>query len=351
MLCFCLSIEWESDPYMMSPFLPPFPNRSPDDFVSNDEKSRRMGNAALDKLKKKGIFVDFYSVFIGFAREKGEWSSFDNNSKNKILSKELDDPKFIFRTLDWLLAYVNNENDGFIDCQQFMSEDELTQFDKNRLLIKELPLLKSKVYDLIETTNVNTIVKYLNYILVNGWNSGNLQAVARDAAHIIQFDLKKMCDKQGLILLSKSELDAIKKDVNAIKYNDNYNNRNDRYNDSYSGRNDRYNDRFNKSNSQSSSNNAKVSSKVFKVIGPIRDNELHRYEMIHIDDFKGGRKPLIVKLSDKIKILTWPATCHDLNLQGYCARNSTSCKYICVCTMCGSGKHGRIHCPMRGNCA
>ena len=149
MFCGCL-IEWEVDPYMISPFIAPFPERRPEDFLSNDEKSRRIGNAALDKLKKKGIFTDFYSIFVGLAREKGEWSSFDNNSKNKILSRESDDPSFIFRTLDWLLQYLNNENDEFIDCQAFMSDDQFNHFNKNRLLIKEIPILKSKIYELIE---------------------------------------------------------------------------------------------------------------------------------------------------------------------------------------------------------
>ena len=320
---------------------------------------------SLKNLVKYDSFSNVIDIYIALGKKYNKFSSFESVTKQQLVKqiKNATDGAMINTFFEMITNFIHEFMSTLYSSR--ISFEQFEKREKYSKLYKEITSLKQLALENLKQYSVETVFNWVEHILNTGWKNGNLIEVSSKSNHMLKIDVKKLLEKQGFKVVK----------------NDNNNSRN--YN-TYSQRrhwepydvDKGYGSRFSQggrwshsygnmyrpnryvSNSYANSyerNNRRdyykqdSDKQSFKLVPGLTKEEQREYEIVLLRDFYPSRRHVIIEFSPTQKLLFIPMSCVDLNVKGKCDRSEGYCRYFCACTICGSTKHGRIHCPMKGS--
>ena len=331
-------------------------------FLVNAEQS-------LKNLVKYDSFSNVIDTYMALGKRYNKFSSFESVTKQQLVKqiKNATDGKLINAFFEMITNFIHEIMQTLYSSH--ISLEQIGKREKYSNLYKEITSLKQLALENLKQYSVETVFNWVEHILKTGWKNGNLIEISSKSNHMLKIDVKKLLEKQGF--------KVVKND------NDNNNSDNKNYN-SYGQRRrwepynvdrsygSRYSqggrwshsygsiygsNRFEKNSySNSYDRNSRrdrykqdYDKQEFKLVPGLTKEEQREYEVVLLRDFYPSRRYVIIEFSPTQKLFFIPMSCVDLNVKGKCDRSEGYCRYYCACTICGSTKHGRIHCPMKGS--
>ena len=320
--------------------------------------------SALQKLVKQDIFTDIFEIYIGLGKRFNKFSSFEVLSKQQLLNKirASKDDTMLKQFFDMLINFIHEIMSNLFSNN--VSNSDIARREKYSKLYKEITALKQQAIEHLTQYSVETVFSWVENILREGWAHGNLSEIAQKANHILKIDVKRILEKEGFTVVKSNDNKNYRSNYSNYDSYDKYGQRSnhsgsrwDRYS-SYGGsynsnssyrdsryRNSNFNDRTDRYRTQGGSSRRTD----FKLVPGLTKDEQEHYQVVSIKDFIPSNRPILIEFSPNDRLYFGPGSCVDKNVKGRCNRNIDYCRYYCCCTICGSSKHGRCHCPLRGS--
>lgn len=162
--------------------------------ASDEQKAIRKGASAVQKLHENDHYTNMLDIYIGFAQQTGEWDKLDKQFKNNLINQiyNHNNSDFIYASLDYISNYLQAQNKVFYPHLKVLSTTQKAKVHKNDAIISGIFSLKMKIQEFKSQYTIKSIVKFVDNVLFNAWNNGNIDSASIASMYLLKIDLNKL---------------------------------------------------------------------------------------------------------------------------------------------------------------